>query len=103
MKGTAGAPVEALAAFQNKVFFVLNGRLLSLWGDTINPVLQLPPGVKANSINIGERTYLATDRGLFENTGGTLKPVAALNDALGDDRSVFQIAVGPFMSSLKAA
>ena len=37
-----------------------------------------------NAISVGETIYLATDQGLFENTGSTLKPVAALNDALGE-------------------
>ena len=95
VKGTAGAPVEALAASKDKVLLVLNGRLLSLQGDKLNLIAPLPPGVKVNSISVGEPIYLATDHGLFETTGSTLKPVTALNDALGENKSVFQVAVGP--------
>jgi len=95
VKGTDGAVVESVAANPNKVLFVLKGRLLSLQGDAITPIAQLPSGVKVNSINIGETTYLATDQGLFEIGDSALKPVSVLNDALGDNKSVFQIAVGP--------
>ena len=95
VKGTAGASVEAVAASKDKVLLVMNGRLLSLQGDKLNLIASLPSGVKANTISIGETIYLATDQGLFETTGSTLKPVAALNDALGENQAVFQIAIGP--------
>src|SRR6185436_2343024 len=95
VRGTAGGVVEALAASKDKVLLVLNGRLLSLQGDDLNLIAPLPAGVKVNSISGGEPVYLATDQGLLENTGGTLKPVTALNDALGENRPVFQVALGP--------
>jgi hypothetical protein len=95
VSGTAGASVEAVAASNDTALLVLNGRLLSLEGDKLNLIAPLPSGVKANAIRISETIYLATDKGLFEATGSTLKPVAALNDALGENRAVFQIAVGP--------
>ena len=93
--GTVGAPVEALTAYQDKVLFVSNGRLLLLQGDKMNLIAPLPPGVKVNSVSIGEPIYLATDQGLFESTAGTVKAVTALNDASGKNKSVFQVAVGP--------
>lgn len=95
VKGTEGAPVEAVAVGQGKVWFMHSGRLHSLQGDKVDIAAQLPAGVKVNSISVGDRIYLATDSGLFENRGGALRPVAALNDLLGTDRSVFQVAVGP--------
>ena len=95
VKGTVGAPVEALATSNGKVFLVLNGRLLSLQGDKLNLIAPLPPGVKVNAISIGQAIYLATDQGLFESMGGALKAVVALNAMLGENRSVFQVAVGP--------
>lgn len=95
VKGTTGATVEALATSKDKVLLVLNGRLLSLQGDKLNLVAPLPPGVKVNALSGGETIYLATDQGLFENTGSTVKPVTALNEALGENKAVFQVAVGP--------
>ena len=95
VNGSAGTSVEAVAASKDKVLLVLDGRLLSLQGDKLNLITSLPPGVKANAISIGDTIYLATDAGLFETTGSTLKPVAALIDALGENRAVFQVAIGP--------
>ncbi|MEK7706694.1 MAG: hypothetical protein AAB380_01700 [Verrucomicrobiota bacterium] len=97
MKGTTGAPVETLAASKDKAFLVLNGRLLSLQGDKLNLIAPLPPGMKVNSISIGEPIYLATDQGLFESTSVAIKPVAAVNDELGENKSIFQVAVGSRM------
>lgn len=95
IKGSAGGVVEAMAASTDSVLLVLNGRLLSLRGDKLNLISSLPPGVKANAISIGDTIYLATDAGLFEHTGSTLKPVEALSEALGENRAVFQLAIGP--------
>jgi len=94
VKGTERARVEALATSKDKVVLVLNGRLLSLQGDKLNLIAPLPAGVKVNAIGLGETIYLATDQGLFENAGNALKPVAALNAALGENKVVFQVAVG---------
>ena len=94
IKETAGAPVEALAAGQDKVLFVLNGRLISLKGDKLNLLAHLTRGTKVNSVCIGEPIYLATDQGLFETAGGTLKLVSGLNDLLGENTAVFQVAAG---------
>lgn len=93
--GTADAAVEAVSTGQDKLLFVSKGQLLSLSGDTTSPLAQLPPGMKVNSIAIGERIFLATDKGLFESSGGGLKPVAALHEALGNNQTVFQVAIGP--------
>ncbi len=92
---TDGVSVEAVAVSKDRVLFVMNGQLFSLQGDKLNVMAPLPSGVKANAINIGETIYLATDQGLFETTANQLKPVTALNDDLGENKSVFQIAVGP--------
>ena len=94
VKGTAGMAVDALAAGKGKVLFVLNGRLLSLQDDKTSLIAPLPAGVKVNSLSIGDVVYLATDQGLFENVGSTIKPVTALNDALGANKAVFQVAAG---------
>ncbi len=94
VQGTGDAPVEAVASRRGKIFFVAKKQLLSLEGDKVNVVAALPGGAKINSINVGEKIYLATDQGLFVQTGGNLQPITALNDLLGENRSVFQVAVG---------
>jgi len=103
VSGTAGASVDAVAADKGALMFVAKGQLLSLRQDTITSVAPLASGMKVNSISGGERVYLATDRGLFESTGGELRPVSLLNDVLGDDRTVFQVAVGPRLVAGAAA
>lgn len=99
----SGAPVEAIASGPNKVAFVSNGQLRSLQGDEASVIAPLPQGMKVNSISVGERIFLATDQGLFEGTGGALKPDAALIESLGQNRAVFQIAVGPKTVAAAAA
>ena len=94
VNGTVGAPVEAVAGGGATALFALNGRLLTLQGDKISLLTPLPPGLKVNAIRLGEPIYLATDHGLFEYAGDTLKPVAALNDLLKGNSAVFQVAVG---------
>ncbi len=91
--GTSGA-VSAVATAQGKVLFVAKDQLLSLDGGKVSAVAPLPGGAKVNSISAGEKVYVATDRGLFVLAGGALKPVAALNNLLGENRSVFQVAIG---------
>ena len=91
---TSGAPVDALVASRDKVCFVSNGRLFSLEGDKPSLLAELTRGLKVNSLIAGESIYLATDQGLFEVSGGKLKSVGALNELLGSNASVFQVAAG---------
>lgn len=93
VKETLGAAVEALATGSSA--FVSKGHLFVLQGDLVKSIARLPEGVRVNSLSIGGGTYLATDRGLFEMNGDKFKPVTSLNDALGENRSVFAVADGP--------
>jgi hypothetical protein len=97
VKGTEGRPVEAVTAVKGKVLFAAGGVLQSIQEDKLESIAPLPAGMRVNSISAGETIYLATDQGLFEHTGAGLKPVAALNEVLGNDRAVFQVALGTRM------
>ena len=95
VKGTEGEAVEALGTGRGRVLFASKGWLFALEGDKAEKLLPLPQGAKVNSISVGEPTYLATDRGLLEISGGSVRVVTALNDALGKSLAVFQVASGP--------
>ena len=92
--GTAGTRIDAIAATKNQLLFAASDKLLSLQQDKISPLGALPASMKGNALIAGDPIYLATDQGLFENVGGDLKSVTALNNLLGEDRAVFQIARG---------
>ncbi len=94
VKGTADAQIEAVASGRGKIFFAANEQLFSLDGEKPKAIAPLPHGVKVNSLNAGEKTYLATEQGLFLEAGGSMQPMVALNNLLGENRSVFQIAIG---------
>lgn len=93
--GVDSAPVSAMASADGGVIFVQNGHLIKLDGAEAKRTAALPPGIRVNSLVAGARTYLATEQGLFAGTGADLQPDAALNALLGDNRAVFQVAVGP--------
>ncbi|MEO7677813.1 MAG: hypothetical protein ABIV39_13720, partial [Verrucomicrobiota bacterium] len=91
---TAGASVEAVAPNKDRILFVSKGGMYSFAGETVSLLAPLPSGGSVNSLAASDKIFASTDDGLFENTGGKWTAVAALNDFLGEQKVVFQIAIG---------
>ncbi len=94
LPATAGKSVEAVSSARGQVLLVAGGQLLTMDGTELKRLAAVPNGLKVHTLRAGEPTWLGSDQGLFELTGGALKPVAGLNFALGENRSVFAIASG---------
>ena len=93
--GVTGDSVEALAVGAGKLFFTSEQKLQTLEGQNARAVAPLPARIKVYNIAAGEHVYVATDQGLFEAVGDALRPVTALNNSLGGNKAVYQIATGP--------
>ena len=95
--GSEGVTNHAVTFGRGVVFFVSRDRLNVLAGEEVSRLVELPPGLKVNSLALGGTIYLCTAQGLYEISEGEAKPTTALNDLLGENREVYQATVSPRM------
>jgi hypothetical protein len=83
-----GKAVEQVAARGDDVWFTAAGKLVHLHGAS----LSLPP-VKVNQITAGEDPFLATDAGLYILEGKKFVLDFGLDQLLGSEKAVRQVAI----------
>ena len=83
-----GEAVEQVAARGDGIWYISNGRLIHLHGASFT----LPPA-KVNHIAISEKTFLATDAGLYILSGKKFVLDSRLARLLGSEKAIRQVAV----------
>lgn len=90
-----GYPIPLLAARGDELLAVAEGGLYGVRNGDIAELGYLPSEELNDLAGTGDAAYLGTAKGLYRFGTGRFEPVAELNDRLGDDKAVRQIAVGP--------
>src|SRR5690606_1564026 len=87
-----GVAVSSLTVQGNRMLGIADGTLYAADASGAQDRGYLPPG-KANSLAGGDdNVWAATDDGLFRHADARFSPVTELNDQLGGDRAVRQVA-----------
>jgi hypothetical protein len=100
----SGQPVDALGSYQGGGLGVVGGMFYYESGGDFQSV-SLPADRVYDIATAGGAFILATDRGVFymESNAYSFQPLEQLNDLLGDNKAVYQIAIGPQGAAAAAA
>ena len=94
VKGLPETQAAALAVDGDRVLAAVGDGLYEISGGTAKRVAALPSGSVNGMARKGDALYLATERGLYRLNGKRFAEVSKLNALLGNDRTIYCVAVG---------
>lgn len=90
-----GYAVNLLAEWDGSSIATAAGALYRVNNGEVSELASLPAGNPNDLVASGDTIYVGTTEGLYTVESERTEPVPELNDQLGDDKAVNQIAAGP--------